>query len=54
MKTHKILLTSIPRDYYIPVYGTNGIRDNLSFIGVNDIYTRAKSIENYFGNLNQR
>ena len=49
MKTHKILLTSIPRDYYIPVYGTNGIRDNLSFIGVNDIYTRAKSIENYFG-----
>ena len=48
MNTHKILLTSIPRDYYIPVYGTNGIRDNLSFIGVNDIDTRLKSIENYF------
>lgn len=49
MNTHKILLTSIPRDYYIPVSGTNGIRDNLSFIGVNDIDTRIKSIENYFG-----
>lgn len=49
MNTHKILLTSVPRDYYLPVYGTNGIRDNLSFIGVNDINTRAKSIENYFG-----
>ena len=49
MNTHKILLTSIPRDYYIPVSGTNGIRDNLSFIGVNDVDTRIKSIENYFG-----
>ena len=49
MNTHKILLTSVPRDYYLPVYGTNGIRDNLSFIGVNDINTRAKSIESYFG-----
>lgn len=49
MDTHKILLTSIPRDYYIPVYGTNGIKDNLSFIGVNDIETRKKSIEDYFG-----
>lgn len=49
MKTHKILLTSIPRDYYIPVYGTNGIKDNLSFIGVNDINTRIKSLEEFFG-----
>lgn len=49
MNTHKILLTSIPRDYYIPVSGTNGIRDNLSFIGVNDVDTRIKSIENFFG-----
>lgn len=49
MKSHKILLTSIPRDYYIPVAGTDGIKDNLSFIGVNDIDTRLKSIENYFG-----
>ena len=51
MNTHKILFTSVPRDYYLPVYGTNGIRDNLSFIGVNDINTRAKSIESYFGLL---
>lgn len=48
-KTHKVLLTSIPRDYYINVYGTDNIRDNLSFIGINDINTRMKSIENYFG-----
>ena len=26
MNTHKILLTSVPRDYYLPVYGTNGIK----------------------------
>lgn len=30
--THKILLTSIPRDYYIEVAGYNGIKDKLSFI----------------------
>ncbi len=48
MTSHKILLTSIPRDYYIPVYGTNGIKDNLSFIGVNDINTRIKSLEDFF------
>lgn len=30
--SHKILLTSIPRDYYIEVAGYNGIKDKLSFI----------------------
>lgn len=30
--THKILLTSIPRDYYIEVAGYNGTKDKLSFI----------------------
>ncbi len=31
-KTHKILLTSIPRDYYIEVDGKNGAKDKLSFM----------------------
>ena len=30
--THKVLLTSIPRDYYIEVVGYNGTKDKLSFI----------------------
>lgn len=48
MNNNKILLTSIPRDYYIPVYGTNGIKDNLSFIGINDLNIRLKSMEDFF------
>ena len=31
-KTHTILLTSIPRDYYIEVYGKDGRLDKLSFM----------------------
>ena len=48
-KTHKVLLTSIPRDYYIEVYGYNGKKDNLSFIGNLGIDTSMKSIESLFG-----
>lgn len=48
-KTHKVLLTSIPRDFYIEVYGYEGKKDNLSFIGNLGIDTSMKSIENLFG-----
>lgn len=46
--TNKILLTSIPRDYYIPVAGYNGQRDKLSFMGSQGVDTVVKSIEEYF------
>lgn len=44
-KTHKILLTSIPRDYHIPVYGKGGRRDNMGYHGAWGITTSLKSIE---------
>lgn len=39
MDTHTILLTSIPRDYYIEVYGKDGRYDKLSFMAIygNDV-----------------
>lgn len=49
-KTNKVLMTSIPRDYYIPVYGvSNNKRDTLSYMGPYGINVSAKSIENFFG-----
>ena len=47
MNTNKIIMTSIPRDYYIPVYGKNG-RDTLSYMGPYGIDTSVKSLEEFF------
>lgn len=51
MKKHQILMTSIPRDYYIPVTGLNGRKDTLSFMGAlgHGIETNRKSLEEFFG-----
>lgn len=43
--THKILLTSIPRDYHIPVYGKGGRTDNIGYHGALGITTSMKSLE---------
>ncbi len=43
--THKILLTSIPRDYHIPVYGMGGKQDNMGYLGAWGITTSMKSLE---------
>lgn len=43
---HKMLLTSIPRDYYVDVYAT-GKKDKLSFI-TQGIDTNIKTLENLF------
>ena len=48
MNSHKILLTSIPRDYHIDVYGMDGMKDNLCFIGMDDINISIKSLEQLF------
>ena len=51
MKKHQVLMTSIPRDYYIPVSGLNGRKDTLSFMGSlgHGIETNRKSLEEFFG-----
>lgn len=46
-KTHQILMTSFPRDYYIPVAGFDGRRDTLSFMGARGIETNRKSLEEF-------
>lgn len=43
--THKVLLTSIPRDYHIPVYGKGGRTDNMGYHGAWGITTSMKSLE---------
>ena len=49
VNTHKVLMTSIPRDYYIPVSGYNGRKDTLSFMGARGIETNRKSLEEFLG-----
>ena len=45
--TNKVLLTSIPRDYHVPIAG-KGMSDNLSYAGVWGINTSKKTVENIF------
>ncbi len=47
-KTREVLFTSIPRDYYIEVYGKEGKRDTLSFMGSYGITNNIKSLEKLF------
>ena len=47
-ETHTILLTNIPRDYYIPVSGKGGRRDKLSFMKVHGANTNKDSLAEYF------
>lgn len=47
-KTHKILLTSIPRDYYIEVPGKGGRRDKLSFMSAYGTDTNREALEKLF------
>lgn len=48
-KTHKILLTSTPRDYYVELYGKNGAKDLLGYAGVWGVNTSKKTLENLYG-----
>lgn len=34
-KTHKVLMVNIPRDYYVTLHGTEGLRDKLTHAGIN-------------------
>lgn len=46
--TYEILLTSIPRDYYLQLSGTSGYKDKLTHAGVYGISTSVKTIEELF------
>lgn len=47
-QTHEVLLTSIPRDYYMEIYGTNGKKDSLSHMFIYPDGTSKKSLEQFF------
>lgn len=44
-KTHKILLTSIPRDYYVQLHGTTGTKDKLTHSGIYGINTTIGTVQ---------
>ena len=44
-KTNKILIASIPRDYYVPLAGKDG-KDKLTHAGIYGVETSVKTIEN--------
>lgn len=43
--THKVLLTSIPRDYYVQLHGTKGYKDKLTHAGIYGIDKSVQTIE---------
>ncbi len=52
-RTHKILLTSIPRDYYVQLHGTTGLKDKLTHSGLYGIDMTIDTIEDLLGiNIN--
>lgn len=46
--TKTILLTSIPRDYYVRLHGTTGYKDKLTHSGIYGIEMSKKTIEDLF------
>lgn len=46
--TNTILMTSIPRDYYVDVYGKTGLKDKLTHAGIYGVDTSKKTLENLF------
>lgn len=47
-KNHKILLTSIPRDYYVQLHGTTGNKDKLTHAGIYGINMTKETLEDVF------
>ncbi len=44
-KTHEVLLTSIPRDYYVQLHGTTGHRDKLTHAGIYGVQMSMQTLE---------
>lgn len=46
--TNTILLTSIPRDYYVQLHGTSGIKDKLTHAGIYGVDMSRETVEDLF------
>lgn len=46
--TNEILLTSIPRDYYVQVHGQTGLKDKLTHSGIYGLDVSSSTIEDLF------
>lgn len=47
--THKILLINTPRDYYVQLHGTTGLRDKLTHAGIYGIEKSIQTMEDLYG-----
>lgn len=47
-RTHTILFTSIPRDYYVQLHGTHELKDKLTHAGLYGINVSVKTVEDLF------
>ncbi|MDD3242023.1 MAG: LCP family protein, partial [Bacilli bacterium] len=47
-KTNKVLLVNTPRDYYVQLDNTNGLKDKLTHAGIYGIDKSIKTIENLY------
>lgn len=45
LRTHKVLLLSTPRDYYVPLSISNGARDKLTHAGIYGVQTSMDTLE---------
>ena len=46
--TRKVLLTSIPRDYYVKLHGTSGLNDKLTHSGIYGMDMTRETLEDVF------
>jgi LCP family protein required for cell wall assembly len=47
--THKILLVNTPRDYYVQLHGTTGIKDKLTHAGIYGVDMSESTLEDLYG-----
>lgn len=47
-KTHQILLVNTPRDYYVQLDGTTGLKDKLTHAGIYGVEKSIKTLENFY------
>ena len=48
-KNHKILLVNTPRDYYVQLHGTTGVKDKLTHAGLYGVDTSVSTLEDLYG-----
>lgn len=47
-QTHKVLLINTPRDYYVQLHGTTGVRDKLTHAGIYGIDMSRQTLEDLY------